>query len=94
MQRKDNDGVLFKNEDKQTDTQPDYKGSAMVDGHDYWLSSWVNESKSGKKYMSLKLSPKEVHNHGAQQAVAQTPSGRTKQYDPAPQAEFDEDLPF
>ena len=39
--RKDNSGVLFKNDKKETDKHPHYKGNITVDGKDYWLSAWV-----------------------------------------------------
>jgi hypothetical protein len=54
-QQKDNSGALFKNDRKENEKQPDYKGSATIDGVDYWISAWINVSqKDGKtKYMSL-----------------------------------------
>lgn len=54
-----NSGALFKNDRKESEKHPDYKGSINVDGVEYWVSSWINESKSGKKYLSLKLNKKE-----------------------------------
>jgi len=72
QQRKDNSGALFKNDQKQGDNHPDYKGSAMIDGSDYWISAWINTSKNGLKYMSLSLQPKDqVHTQGVQQAQQQ-----------------------
>ena len=50
---KENKGVLFKNKNKKTDSHPDYNGSINIDGTDYWLSAWINESQDGQKYMSL-----------------------------------------
>jgi len=52
-------GALFRNEKKTTESHPDYKGSCEVDGVEYWISSWINISKAGQKYMSLKFQPKE-----------------------------------
>lgn len=52
-------GVLFKNEDKQSDSHPDYKGSATVEGVDYFLDAWINTSDSGRKYMSLRMKAKD-----------------------------------
>jgi len=55
-------GVLFRNDKKQSDKHPDYKGSMQVAGVEYWLSAWINERKDGKgKYMSLSLQSKEEH---------------------------------
>jgi len=58
MEKRDNSGVLFKNENKDNEKKPDYKGSIMVDGNEYWLSAWIKEGKSGK-FMGLALSPKD-----------------------------------
>ena len=47
-------GALFKNEDKESDKHPDYKGSYTdANGEKHWVSAWVNEAQSGKKYISF-----------------------------------------
>jgi hypothetical protein len=51
-------GVLFKNDRKESDNHPDYKGSAQVDGVDYWLSAWIKTGAKGK-FMSLSFTEKE-----------------------------------
>jgi hypothetical protein len=58
MDKKDNSGVLFRNDKKDTPNHPDYKGGLTVNGQEYWLSAWIKEGKSGK-FMGLALSPKE-----------------------------------
>jgi uncharacterized protein (DUF736 family) len=57
-EQKDMSGSLFKNDRKETDSHPDYKGSALINGVDHWLDAWINTSNAGVKYMSLKLKPK------------------------------------
>lgn len=47
-------GVLFKNDRKEKPTHPDYTGSwTDAQGNDHWLSAWIKEGKSGKKFISL-----------------------------------------
>ena len=55
-----NRGALFKNEDKETDTHPDYRGNVNVKGQDFYLDAWIKTSKAGKKYMSLSVKPKQA----------------------------------
>lgn len=55
----DNSGALFKNDRKTKSKHPDYTGSAVVDGVEYWLAGWKRTSKSGKAYLSLALTVKE-----------------------------------
>lgn len=75
-----NKGVLFREKEKKSDSHPDFKGSINVEGTDYWLSGWVNESKAGQKYFKLSVSPKE----GAPKAK---PSAPTHEF-------LSEDIPF
>jgi len=83
-EQKDNSGALFKNDKKETDSHPDYKGEAMVDGNDYWVSGWINTSKAGTKYMKFSYTAKEqVHNNGMQQVKNEMSL-----------AQLDEDIPF
>lgn len=53
-------GALFKNEDKQSDKHPDYKGNINVGGQEFWLSAWIKTSKKGQKFMSLSVKSKEA----------------------------------
>lgn len=57
----DNDlsGALFKNDRKEKDTHPDYKGQCEIDGTEYWISAWLKTSKEGRKFMSLAFEPKD-----------------------------------
>lgn len=77
-----NEGVLFRNNDKKTDKHPDYSGSwTDANGVEYWLNAWINTSKSGSKYMKVKL--------GNPKGEVMQPAAPA----PAPVAES-EDIPF
>jgi hypothetical protein len=56
---RDNSGAIFKNDRKEQENQPDYKGSARVGGVDYWVSVWLKTSQNGVKFMSTAYTPKE-----------------------------------
>ena len=57
-QHKDNSGTLYRNRKKESDKQPDVRGSATIDGKEYWLSGWTKQGDKGK-FVSLAFSPKD-----------------------------------
>ncbi len=52
MEKKDNSGALFTNNKREKETHPHYQGKATINGTEYYVSSWVNEGKTGK-FLSL-----------------------------------------
>jgi len=55
-EQKDMTGSLFDNDKGDNQNRPDMRGSVTIDGTKYSISAWHNESKAGKKYVSLKVS--------------------------------------
>ncbi|HET8693561.1 MAG TPA: hypothetical protein VFM33_02725 [Aquabacterium sp.] len=55
-----NRGALFKNDNKETERHPDYKGNIDVNGVDYWIDAWIKKAESGRTYMSLSVKKKET----------------------------------
>lgn len=83
-----NRGALFKNDRKESDNHPDYKGKINIDGVDYWLSAWIKTDKNGAKYMSLSPQRKD---QGQQQ---QKPQQRQQQQSGGQRDDFDDSIPF
>jgi len=84
-EQKDFSGVLFRNDKRGDDErQPQAKGSAVVDGVEYWVSAWTNTAKeSGEKYQKLSFKRKE--------AVA-APKAKREERQEEPPADID--VPF
>lgn len=79
-------GVLFKNEKDGNEKRPDYKGSAEIEGVQYWVSAWIRDGAKGK-FMSMKYEAKEK-----QQA---TPARQQPSPQPAPDFDsLDDGIPF
>lgn len=75
-----NSGILSRVTDRKSDKHPEFSGSAEIDGVEYWMSAYVNESEKGK-YFKISFKPKE------QQGQSDGPAQRR------PQKE-DNDIPF
>ena len=65
-------GVLFKNDKGDNEKRPDYKGSAEIEGVQYWVSAWIREGAKGK-FMSMKYERKEQQAATAPQAAQAAP---------------------
>ena len=60
-ENKNNSGALFRNDKKATEQHPDYTGNITIEGKEFYLSAWVNESaRTGQKYFAIKATPKAV----------------------------------
>ena len=58
-EQKENEGALFVNKEKAKETDANAKGSALIDGVEYWVNAWTNTSKAGEKYQKLSFTKKE-----------------------------------
>jgi uncharacterized protein (DUF736 family) len=85
-EQRDNSGSLFKNDRKEKDNHPDYKGGCMVGGVEMWMSAWLKTGANGTKFMSFSFQPKDQQQAPARQTLPrQTPQAETM---------LDDDLPF
>ena len=58
-EQKDNSGSLLVNDQKQSENQPDRKGSIRIAGVEYWISGWLKKTQEGKSWLSLSVTPKD-----------------------------------
>lgn len=78
-EKKDNEIVIFANDNRRNEKDPHGKGSGMIDGKEYWVASWNNVSKDGRQYRTVKLTAKNA------ETVAQPVAAH---------AAHEEDVPF
>lgn len=86
-EQKDMSGSLFRNEKKETESQPNARGSAKINGVDYWVSAWTKKDKNGNPWQSLAFTAKE------QQATAE-PQAKALAKELSAIAGMDDDIPF
>jgi uncharacterized protein (DUF736 family) len=77
---KPSSGSLFKNDRKEKETHPDYKGKVMLpNGEVRWLSGWKKQTSAGDTWLSLAIGDpvqgaggggQPVSNHSQQKANA------------------------
>jgi hypothetical protein len=59
-EQKNDSGSLFRNDRRESDSHPEYRGDGIVNGEAVWINAWVKESKkTGKKFFSLSFKPKQ-----------------------------------
>mgnify|MGYP003608555359 CR=1 FL=1 len=84
-----NNGIISKNDRKTQENHPDIRGSATVDGVEYWVAGWQKTSTRGT-YYSLAFTVKDA-------PPANTPKSnewdKTKAQKPMVD-DFDDDIPF
>jgi len=53
---RDMTGVIFRNDKRENDKQPNAKGHVYINSTKYWVAAWTNRPKSGgDPYQSLKF---------------------------------------
>jgi hypothetical protein len=77
-----NRGAIWKNEDKDEDRHPDFKGQLNVNGVEFWVSAWKRKPDASDKApaLSFSIKPKEGQ--------------ESKRESKRPSRNDDDDLPF
>ena len=67
-----NRGSIWKNEDRKSETHPQFKGSAEVGGVEYWVSGWLRKAGGNPMApaMSFSFTAKEVQATKSQPTAA------------------------
>lgn len=90
-------GSIFQNQNKTTENHPGWKGSALIDGVEYWVSGWVKQTGEGKKWVSLSFAAKDQAPRQERQPTASNDRARNaasaKMQAPSG-VEFDDEIPF
>ena len=53
FQQRELSGSLFKNDRKEQDNHPDYRGDCLINGVAYWASGWIKTTRNGDKFLSM-----------------------------------------
>jgi hypothetical protein len=59
IKQRENSGVLFKKDRRESEQSPDYTGSATIGGVEFRLSAWIKTGANGK-FMSLAFTAKDT----------------------------------
>ena len=87
-----NRGAVWKNEDKQSEKHPDFKGSINIEGVEYWVSGWRRKAGANPKSPALSLSVT-MKESKAPQINNQMQQQQQPQHSPADES-WDDDMPF
>ena len=94
-----NRGAIWMNV-KTKDTQPDFTGSILVDGKDYFLSGWKRKADANPKSPALSLAvtvkDNQPHTQAPQQSTQMAEAkAAMSEWDKGPSDGFgDDDIPF
>ncbi len=90
---KTNKGTLRKNDKKQEDWHPDYRGQVNVEGADFWIDATLKQWEDGTRYMALKVRRKEPRSDAA---LAPAPAARAPAREAPRQTrvQLDDEVPF
>ena len=87
---KPSSGSLFKNDRKEKETHPDYKGKVMLpNGEVRWLSGWKKQTASGDGWLSLSIGDLVQQSGGGGQPMTQHSAAKANAF-----VSDDSDIPF
>lgn len=100
FEQRDNSGSFFVNNRKSNPSQPDFNGSVMVDGTEYYISIWSKVDRKNDEFWSCAFTPKNKSGEQRASAPQKTSSLSKKTMAKAPvrneepDNEIDDEIPF
>ena len=97
---RDMSGSMFENDRKTTDNHPDFKGSCMVAGVEYWVAGWSKAPEGKRPYTSLAFTRKDeaaktpAAAKDAPTAPVEAPKGASKAKGGGRFDDMKDDIPF
>jgi len=91
---------IFQNGYKNSPNQPDWKGTALIDGKKKQISCWTKTTRNGDEFLSCQVQDEYVKPQSTTAKPEATPDGRelNPNYDPNAKSpinnDFDDDIPF
>lgn len=79
-----NRGAIWKNDRKEKDTHPDFKGELDVEGVTYWVSAWKRKPDASDKSPALSFSIQKKENKAPQVQQQFDAAGSDFEDDPIP----------
>jgi len=90
--KKDNRGYLYPNKNKNKPTQPDFTGKVLIEGKEFRISAWENQTPEGNKYLSLAFSLPTPNQANDNQSQASNQSGGSQNSSSQTNAPIADDL--
>ena len=92
-EQRDMSGSTFLNDKREGESHPHFKGTAMIDGIEYWHSIWKKKTKNGATWLSSSFTRKEARPERPKEPRPQAEPAWGSDVRKAPVADFD-DVPF
>lgn len=73
-EQRENTGSVFVNDKRESEKHPNVKGSALIDGKEYWMDGWTKTTADGKKWQSFSFKPKDTAKGGQSKPSKATPA--------------------
>lgn len=70
-EQRDNTGSLFKNTEKRNERGPDYSGTCLIEGVEFFFDGWIKKKEGGRPWMSFSFKRKDKQGQAPQRQPEQ-----------------------